>query len=179
MRGHLTVRNVITVMSGIVLAGLALSGVAYAVSSAAFRYSTPQTGFLMIPAAAFVPETETVVYHSGTELTTTGFGCFYAPVNLPHGAKMTVLTMWYRKNDAVQSGAQFLRKPVIGFPIIVANLIPPSTNGEEKSIAVRITDPSLQLVNNAHYAYSIFRCLSDTENFTAARITYTYTSAGD
>jgi hypothetical protein len=133
----------------------------------------------MIPAAAFVPETETVVYHSGTELTTTGFGCFYAPVNLPHGAKMTSIAMWYRKNDAVQSGGQFLRKPVIGFPIIIANLVSANTNGEEKSFAVSITDPSFQLVNNVRYTYSIFRCLSDAESFVGARITYSYTTAGD
>jgi hypothetical protein len=179
MRGYFIIRRMTTALSGIILVGLALSGAAYAISSATFRYSTPQTGFLMIPAAAFVPETETVVYHSGTELTTTGFGCFYAPVNLPHGAKMTSIAMWYRKNDAVQSGGQFLRKPVIGFPIIIANLVSANTNGEEKSFAVSITDPSFQLVNNVRYTYSIFRCLSDAESFVGARITYSYTTAGD
>ena len=80
------------------LAPLLAGGAATATTDTVFRYSSPKTGYLQIPAAAFVVtdsdkgyDNTGIVLNSADNIHT----CFTAPVNLPDRAKMTGLTVWY------------------------------------------------------------------------------------
>jgi hypothetical protein len=181
MRRSLTARNVAAAFSALVLMGLALTGAAYAITSAAFRYPRPKTGYLMIPAPAFVVGSRSIDYgRNAVMIDVIGSGCFVAPVNLPQGAKMTQLAMWYTKNDAAPANLYFFRaSPAQGTSKEIAHLDTANTGGAVKLAAKLIRAPSLQTVNNVHFTYSLAVCLSDAEVFRTARIRYTYTSAGD
>lgn len=63
------------------------------------------TGYISVPAAAFVPEHYLVNYtNDGNTLALavgyTGGASFFAPLHLPHGATLTKLTLSYYDNDA-------------------------------------------------------------------------------
>jgi hypothetical protein len=182
MRNILTLRNVTVALSGTVVIGLALGGVAYAINGPVFRYTTVQTGYLTIPAAALVPGDSTVGYvNDGTTLVTTGNGCFIAPVNLPQGAKITQLEIWYGKQGSTAASLQLKRVSLAtGFGVdTIAALNGADTGGQPKSAAVNIGASALQFVINARDAYSFVDCVSDQETFLSARIKYTYRTAGD
>jgi hypothetical protein len=178
MRAIVTARYVIIALSG-VLIGLLLSGGAHAIVETTFRYTTPQTGYLMIPPAAFVPQDKTVTYSNlGDSLDTTGTGCFSAPVNLPNGAKMTQFGIWYAKDDATAGSSQLVRvTPADGSVSGVAYMEPAASARRFKGAA--ITVPSDQTVNNARYMYFAVQCQTDQTYFYGARIQYTYVAAGD
>jgi hypothetical protein len=182
MRTLVTARHLAIALTGILI-GFTLSGAAYAISAAGFRYSAPQTGYLVIGAAAFVPQLSTTTYtmDSGLSLAASSSGCFAAPVNLPHGAKITQVAMWYSKTDV--PGGFLLQRVALTDPpssaTVIAEIAPLPTGGVIKSAAVNVTNAPLQTVNNTRYAYAIAQCVSQTETFIGARIKYTYTSAGD
>ena len=181
MRSYLTIRNLTAAVSATIAAGLVLSGVAYAISSTAFTYSTPKTGYLMIPAAAFTPESDTVTFTNtgGTLRSADGVACFNAPVNLPHAASITGLAMWYRKNDDNLALLRIIRaEPSKNIEMIAAQLDPANSGGNYTSTSVEV-DPSEPNVSNVRHMYFLVNCLSASETFLSARIKYTYSSAGD
>jgi hypothetical protein len=180
MRALVTARNIGFVLSGIMI-GLMLSGGAHAIVNGAFRYSTPQTGYLTIPAASFVPASNSTVYsNDGSSIVSTGPQCFRAAVNLPQDAKITQLAMWYSKNDDDPAQLSLDRVTPAEFNTTgIAGLSLVNTGGAGKSAAVNITNTSLQTVNNIRYMYIVNNCISDQEFFAGARIKYTYTTAGD
>jgi hypothetical protein len=181
MRSYLIARNLIAAVSGVILIGLAVSGAAYAVNSAVFRYSAEQTGYLVIPAAAFVPNNPSMVYNnSGAFLDSTGIAEFFASVHLPHGAKITQVAIWYSRDGVGPTGFVFRRVLLTDRSTSnVALLSTPGTGGQYTMTALNITDPSVQIVNNARYAYFLELSISDQEVFYSARIKYTYKTAGD
>jgi hypothetical protein len=182
MPGLLTARNVIIALSAALLGGLALGDAAHAIVETTFRYSTPQTGYLSLAAAAFTPADPSAVFNNnGATLTTTGTACFSAPVNLPQGAKVTQVAIWYSKNDATASDLTLFRLALNAHPATdtIVEVPAPSTGGTFKSAAASVTDPSFQTVNNKRYSYFVSKCVTDSETFLTAQITYTYTSAGD
>jgi hypothetical protein len=180
MRTLVTARHLTIALAGILI-GFTLSGVAYAISAAGFRYSAPRTGYLMIPAAAFVPEADTAVYTNlGRSLDVTGIACAVAPVNLPDGAKMTQLAMWYSKDDATETSLSLVRLlPASSTTADIATLNTHDTGGAVKPGHVSIANTALQTVSNEQSSYYLEKCLTDQERFIGARIKYTYTSAGD
>jgi hypothetical protein len=185
MRTYVTLRNVAIAVSGAVLVALALSGSAKAITDTVFKYSTPKTGFLAIPAAAFSPYTDTDEYYNNGDYlypTTGGGACFKAPVNLPAGAKMTALAMWYLKGDTDTFTISFVREKLSDSTLInIVYEVPVSTGGVRKSANYDITDASLQTVDSQRYIYLIEVCLGNSTAPTlyAVRIAYTYTNAGD
>jgi hypothetical protein len=180
MRAIVTARHVGIALAGIVI-GIMLSGGAHAIVNGAFRYSTPQTGYLTIPAAAFIPAANGAVYtNDGNAIRTTGDQCFTTGVNLPQDAKIAQLAMWFSKNDATPVTLSLDRAELQTFNFTtVASLSPGNTGGVGKSIAMNVTDTTKQTVNNIRYMYYINHCISDQEFFVGARIKYTYTTAGD
>jgi len=180
MRASVTARHVGFVLAGILI-GLMLSGGAHAIVYGAFRYSKPQTGYLTISPASFVPASNSAVYgNDGSSIVTTGQQCFSAGVNLPQDAKITQLAMWYSKNDDTSVQLSLSRsEPALFNTTGIASLSPVNTGGTGKAAAVNITNTSLQTVNNIRYMYIVNNCVSDQEFFAGARIKYTYTTAGD
>jgi hypothetical protein len=180
MRATIAGRHIAIALAG-VLIGLVLSGAANAIVETTFRYSTPQTGYLMIPAAAFAPQSNVDAYsNNGILLDVTGAPCFAAPLNLPQSARITQLATWYQKNDAGSASAQIVRvTPSAPSAQNIATLVLPASAGAIHVAAIGVTDPSLQTVNNARYGYFVLQCLTDQEQLVSARIKYTYTRAGD
>jgi hypothetical protein len=178
MRSILTARNIVFALSATVIAGLALSGVAHAISSAAFRYSTPKTAYLMFPVAAFMPLTSGGWTGSGDTIAATSQVCFYAPVNLPQGARLTQLIGWYAAVAPHLSGILDIDRTSPSE--MVRTLIGEAKlDGSKNTAAVSIADASLQTVDNGHYGYYLYLCLDRYSEFRGARIKYTYTTAGD
>jgi hypothetical protein len=180
MQPVVTARHVAIALAGIV-AGVMLTGAAHAIVETSFTYSTPQTGYLMVSAPAFTPQTDTVAYSNGNALHGITNSCFYAPVQLPQGAKMTQLAMWYLKNDTTATEIQLQRySPATPADLTVVATLPfTNSNGVIKKSSANITDTSVQGVNNLKFIYRIIACMSGHESLVTARITYTYTSAGD
>lgn len=180
MTKYLTSCNAAFFAAGGFIAALFLGGAAYAITDTAFNYSTPKTGYLAIPTAAFVARYNSDVYSNfGYVLTTSSSThCFSAPVNLPQGAKMTALAIWYAKNDSDAVAVTLSRQKLSdGTLDTISTLVPVNTSGVRKPANVNIT--TLQGVDNLHYSYFIEACVSKTEQFYSARIAYTYTDAGD
>jgi hypothetical protein len=180
MRTLVTARHLAIALTGILI-GFTLSGVAYAISAAGFRYSTPQTGYVTIAGGAFTPLDQNVAFFKGgDELVSSTGSCFFAPVNLPQGAKLTELAMWYAKNDASAKSLLVARMSLsTRSTTTISSVGASNTGGGFQSTAAAVTATSVQTVNNKAYAYFLQTCLSNTEEFVSARLTYTYTKAGD
>jgi hypothetical protein len=179
-------RVLIAAVSGALAAGALLSPAAQAITDTVFRYSTPKTGSFMVPAAALSRAADGVAYsNNGFSVTTSHSAqvCFQAPVNVPHGAELTSLTAWYGRADANAVVFVLLRRmQVTGVSYVdvdqIANTAETQAPVNDGFSAVRydITDPT---VNNRAYAYYIVVCLANNGAFNAARVDYTYTTAGD
>jgi hypothetical protein len=183
MRNLITTRNVTAALAAMLLAGLALGDAAHAIVETTFRYSTPQTGYFMIPSAAFAPADDSGATFGNDGATMTSpvsTRCFVAPVNLPNGAKMAQIAMWYSNSGSPSLALKLVRESVLDLSqdqIVVMSIV--NSSGAPHTTAANITDTSLQSVNNAHYVYFVYQCVKPQETFVAARIKYTYTTAGD
>jgi hypothetical protein len=180
MRTLVTARHLTIALAGILI-GFTLSGAAYAISAAGFRYSAPQTGYLMIPSGAFSPFNQGAIYsRNGAVLSTSNSACFEAPVNLPQGAKVTQLAAWYSLDGGPAGDLNFFRLSLAAQSSeIVAALTIDDTGAVFKSTASNAVDTSLQTVNNRPFTYFLSHCMAAAEFLLGVRITYTYTSAGD
>jgi hypothetical protein len=184
MKAYFTSRMIAVVTAGGLLAAFALSGVAQAVTDTIFKYTTPKTGYLAISPVAFAPELSSLQYSVGRSilLAANGTACFEAPVNLPQGAKMTALAIWYRRTAPNSFSVGLNRHPIAPenlVSVVVANPVA-DTGGVYKPASYNITNASEQTVDNQHNNYFLVVCLSNTnDEFYGARITYSYDSAGD
>ncbi len=158
-----------------------------AITDDVFRYSTVKTGHLVLLPAAFLPSnTKDRVSNGGAiRPITAGQHCWSAPVNLPHGAKMTALALWYQLEAGDTAFVQFIRQKLSdGTQVIIGSEGLPVTNGVHRPANLPITDASLQTVSNAAYGYFVNVCFSENGAGTAsvfrgARITYHCADAGD
>ena len=119
MKKRINWRAVVVPASTAVLVALLLSGAANAITDTVFRYSTPQTGYLALPANVFTPLDDSTAYsvtnRSQLRLDTDDFACFVTPVNLPQGADMTNLTVWYQ-NQSATLAVSLLRNTNLDIP---------------------------------------------------------------
>jgi hypothetical protein len=181
---HVTSRRVALVAAGGLLAALALSGAAQAITGNVFRYTTPKTGHFTIHVMAMTPDSDAAAndysIDSGGHLSTgTANLCFTAGVTLPHGATMTRLSIWYTSGAASDPVVNLLREALVDG---TTNVIIPNTfddSGTRTQSNTAIPNNSFAKVNNAQYAYGFVICLGSDTTFHGARITYTYNTAGD
>jgi hypothetical protein len=117
----------------------------------------------------------------GSLTPTSGEGCFNTAVNLPQGATITKVSVWYSSGATGDTFVDFRRLQV--------------SNGQGSSVAFEfITDdsgirkpahvtffgtPADLVVNNNQFAYALGVCLGAGDRFFGARVAYTYTHAGD
>jgi len=185
MRSHLTPRNAALFAAGGLVAALFLAGAAHAITDTVFKYSSAQTAYLAMPVASFVPfssgqaasSADGISIHSGSTATS----CFFAPVNLPQGALMTELAGWYSEDGGFITLELARQRLSAGqFTLIVAESLA-DTAGARASASFNITDPSLQAVDNQRYNYEVISCFNSSANLRlyGARVTFTYTKAGD
>jgi hypothetical protein len=182
MKSHVAYPRIAAAAAAGVTAALLLSGGAQAITDSVFKYSTVKTGWYSIPTAAMVPTTDTWAYSDsvfGSELSNSGGACFSAGVNLPEGATVTEIRAWYKSSTVNDARTFFLRTNLpSGATDSIVDQTSPDSTGTRKPVAYAVT--ANNVTNNGRYSYSFGTCANNsTTRFYGARITYTYTTAGD
>ncbi len=167
--------------------GLFLSGAAQAITESVFQYSTPQNGYYSIHPASLSPQhlDQPLNYFIGDELTTNNVRCFQTGVNLPDGAKLTALRVWYRASTTTPSGPMDFRLFRTALGSGAGNLIGFKKaiiiSGERATELIALSGPAAT-VHNAQFMYGFSVCMyvvNPDAAFGGARLNYTYTTAGD
>jgi hypothetical protein len=136
-----------------------------------------KTGYLSVPAAAFVAYTETKDYENWGSFIW-GNGWFHAPIYLPNDATVTKLTFyWY--DGSVPSDARLIlvRYPMGGSEEDMAEVDSSGSSGagfgEDNTI-------DLSIIDNIGYSYILALRLYDNPNliYYNALIEYTYDAGG-
>ena len=176
-------RNPLGLIAVGVVITLVLSGTAMAVTDTSFRYSTVQTGYLMIGPGDFVPQASATAdnhYIAPFEMQLgSTFGCFDAGVHLPQGATVTSVRTSYRSGTGSDLYIYLVRvNPVTeDFGYLVARAV-----SDDSSAHTHVNDlvaGDKRLVNNALFTYTYEVCFGTGTTFYGARIAYQYSSAGD
>jgi len=170
----------------VIMATSAAIGTDQAITDTIFSYSPPKTGYFGLSPMAFVPADSFVANNYSIvpidKIIAPAGGCFNAPVNLPHGATITKFIAWYSANGSQTGQFRIFRSRVtdgVADTVAVIDLNNVDSGGARNQV---IRDPiaSNATVNNALYVYGAYVCLgSGGILFNAARLTYTYTQAGD
>jgi hypothetical protein len=131
-----------------------------------------KTGYLGLPPAAFVPALAEQL--SGSLANN---GCFYAPVQLPQGAKITAIAVWYnaKKQDAIRVVLHSLQYMPDGDIRQLVTLTSTNTSNNYAQMVKQLSGPRVVTVDNERFAYVLSVCPSDAKSaYYAGRITYTY-----
>jgi len=188
MRSVSARRLTATVASATALFALCCGGIAYAIISPTFQYTSPQTTYLSLNPMAFSPKGKSDAAHfqiSPPFWIEKDVGalsvCMEAGVNLPDGARITSLTAWGSTgtDQAIQVRLQRANLAT-GAANGVVGLVSHNTSQSRFSMSSSASGAAA-VVNNQHFSYGLEACLVDsTVNslFYGARITYTYTTAG-
>lgn len=157
--------------------GLVAAAPAGAITSKSFKYSSPKTGYLQIPATDFAPDgtlsATSTYYNSWNGGDLTGLECYNTGIHLPHGAKIVefsyahVGAIYVELHDHVFSTGDYTTHVNLTSPAAATRTVE------------TITFPTPITINNATMSYGIGVCLDTAESFDGARIKYTYTKAGD
>jgi hypothetical protein len=170
--------------AAVALAVVAAVGTAQAITDTVFKYSTPKTGFFTIDAMALAPDGDVNLHFfntwdDGLRPAANNDRCFNAGVNLPNGATITQLSLWYKRSGSNVS-VTFIRKKLADGAVnfAVVTLVDDSNTRKVEHIQI---NPAVAAVNNNLYSYGLGVCLGDVPDnaFYSARISYTYTTAGD
>jgi hypothetical protein len=185
MRKHITLRRAAYFAAGAIATACLLGGAAQAITNTVFRYSTPQRGYLMLDPVGFVPLTNEgpgsyniFYYYSGGISTTAANSCFGKSIELPQGARLTSLQVWYKKRVSV---TLLRHKPSDGS---VTHLVDKTFATAQATIrpanTVIVAGPNVKTINNQVFGYGLVICLPQTAgSFYGARVTYSYQTAGD
>jgi len=154
-------------------------------SSLNFQFAVPGgPGFLMVPASAFVPKSDNIVYSrpDGTSLfastSSAPDGNFDAPVFLPQGATVTKVVMYYYDNDSNRTMSLHLLKfPLPGDTSITMAYI----TSADSQVPFYAEDTTIQEnpIDNQAYAYALHINMLGASpglihTFKGARIDYSY-----
>jgi hypothetical protein len=170
------------------LAAIGSAGIAQAISSNIFQYSTPQTGYLSLGPQAFAPASKGDAAHYTIEVPfwiqkdAGALGlCMVAPVNLPEGARITSLKAWARADAdlAVQLVLHRTNLAVDAPANDMVELLSHDTSQTRFGMTAVVPNDAIAIVNNEHYSYGVEVCIDSTASvFYSARITYVYRNAG-
>jgi hypothetical protein len=112
--------------------------------------------------------------------------CFNAAINLPNGATITRVTVWYSNKTTTKVHAGLLRNELAdGKTVYVAEKNLNDTSGQRKGVNLslppkdaKVTSAAAQnaVVDNARFSYGFGICLNGESkaHFYAARVTYKY-----
>jgi len=181
MKSHATYPRIVAAAAAGVTAALLVSGVAQAITDNVFKYSTVRTGWYSIPTTAMVPTTDVWAYSDsafGSELSSSGGACFTTGVNLPQGATVTEIRAWYKSSTANDARTFFLRTNLAtGATDSIVDQTDPDSSGTRQPVAYAVATNNV--ANNSRYSYGFGTCTNSDSHFNGARVTYTYTTAGD
>jgi hypothetical protein len=179
-----TSRKLAVAAVGGLLAATCFSGAGLAVTDTIFKYTTEKTGYFGIDAMAMAPagnlSADDYVIDWVGGLFANSTQCFNTGVNLPNGATITQLAIWTTSGTVSNPFVWFLRKKLTdGVPNTIVNAVASDNSATRKQKNFSIANTAVAVVNNAQYVYGLGVCVGDDDVFHAARITYTYTNAGD
>jgi hypothetical protein len=168
-------------IAAILIAG---AGSAYAITSDSFDYSTPQTGLFSIAPTDLVPDSaagmnDYTISADGASLATGSPNCFNKGLNLPQGARLGRVEVWYRSIRF----STFPRVMLVaarlsdGIVTVLTDTNLPDNTGARISQVVEIGGG--HRVDNFGNGYGFSFCLLGGDLFYGARITYRYRDAGD
>lgn len=151
-----------------------------------FVYDEPQTGYYSIHPMSFAPDGADL---SGGYFNSWRTGklspdsnqqqCLNTGVNLPDGAKIQEVQVWFSSNGAHDLYTTLTRTALAtgqGRTIGGGSFTDSSGNRVTRTRAV---DTALAQIDNAKYQYGFGVCIQSQTVFQGARIKYTYTRAGD
>jgi hypothetical protein len=160
---------------------------AKAITDTVFRYSTPQTGHFMIPPAALNATTDFPPYRNEgfrlTNLGTSAQTCLQAPVNLPQGAVIKSIRIWYGRQTSNATFFADLKR--VRLTATGPSTLPPiAGSGDDEppindGFSVIVYDAAAHTVDNRLNLYYLELCIASGAVFYSARIDYTYDTAGD
>jgi hypothetical protein len=175
-------RNIAVLAASAVALVLVIGGAAHAVTDTVFKYTNPRTGFFTIDPMALTPDpdfrTYTTSYNAGN---LTGTGCFNTGVNLPNGATITALTVWFASGASSDPSFFFVRRDLTtGNPDTFVNGVSVHDDSTaRKGHTFKIPNTAIAKVDGVH-SYGFGVCFPDaTNSFLGARVAYTFTTAGD
>src|SRR5688572_10772986 len=131
--------NGVYFIAGGFLSALFLAGAAYAITDTAFTYSTPKNGYYTIDRMAMTPtndnaaESFSIQTGTGEGLTpgTTHPHCFNAAVNLPHGATIVRMHVWFSSVPEADPEFSVLRQRLTdGQTVVVASIQTADDSGD-------------------------------------------------
>jgi hypothetical protein len=179
------------------LAGAAVAsvigGTAVAITDTDFTYSTPKVGVYSIDPSDLRPANDhgaNAFFTYLNALTFTGgddYECFTTGLHFPQGARLLAVTSYYtsaRTNFHTSVALYRSRLELNKVDVLISHPILDNSNERNSVRDVVRTQDDLNLIRNDLYSYSYRFCLSDHptgwgDNFTGARISYRYSSAGD
>ncbi len=175
---------------GRILAGAAVSsmliGTAFAITANTFSYSRIKTGYYSIHPGALAPIDTLAASNYNVNFVNpsmdTGSGssvCFSTGINLPNGASIVSLTIFYQSNASSNISALMTRLALsTGIPDnFLFQII--SDDSDVRRRSVFPVPAASQFVDNSAYAYALAVCIAAGTTFNGARIRYTYKTAGD
>jgi hypothetical protein len=187
MNKGVTPRVLFVAVAVTALAAVSLGPAAQAVTDTEFRYSTAQRGYFMIPAAALVPHSNTSQYSrvGGFGITTSAVAqvCFYAPVNLPNGARLTAFRTWYVRPANPDVFFALLYR--VGVPGGLTTELAAGDQGTQLpvrttyGVAVTAINDGMEIIDNQRYAYYLQYCIANDSEIYTTRIDYAYRNAGE
>jgi hypothetical protein len=162
------------------------AGYAVAITSNAFTYSPALNGAVMIDAMDLAPDDSesaqnySINFTGNVHRTNTDVGCYVTGLNLPQGAKLVELRVFYKSSDQWNPTVYIMRHtPSTGvFTEILVEVISNNEN-VRKAIAYDLTTNGDRTINNATFGYGFGVCIGSLDVFYGARLAYSYTSAGD
>jgi hypothetical protein len=125
----------------------------------------PQTGdfkigYLSVPAAAFVPISNSIQHHNQGDFLTGEFALFYAPVYFPHGATVLSLTFYWDDTSASEDVDLYLyRYPFGDVSQIMAEASSSGGTGSGSSQDITI---NYAVIDNSKYCYYLGLEFPDT-----------------
>ncbi len=165
-----------------VVATLVLSGTAIAVTDTNFTYSTTKTGWLTIHPTDLAPANDFSASHYDVDIgaghLTSDNGCFNTGVNLPQNARVSSMETFYRSGGVGQR-VYLVRENLStnSTEYLVLHFF--SDSGGLRTSVTNSVPNAVRTVWNNVYSYGFSVCLLTNDRFEGARITYTYTNAGD
>ena len=147
--GDTVIRRKYVVLSLLTLVYILLGGLLY---SNLVQAQSTVTGYVSVPAAAFVPGSSGWAYVcNGTYISLQDtYGQFYAPVELPHGATVTKVTVYWYDGGAGNVWCELRRFNSTDYKVMAGNMESSGAPGLGSSHDDTI---AYATIDNSRYAY--------------------------
>jgi hypothetical protein len=177
MQALLRPRRLGAILAAFAAVALVIAGAASGLTSKSFTYKSPKTGYVIVSSMGFAPSDDSRVYNnSNTAGLSTNGGCFTAALALPAGAKVKSLQVFYKSTTGNILGQITRTSLANGTMTAIASVQPTDTSATFRSSTAGVAAAHQKV--SASFAYGLQLCEGPGDTFHAAKVKYTYTSAG-